>query len=70
MRAAFVIGLVFVNFSANAESSSAAMTAFGLIGAWSKDCSVNVTQVCMDLEKCVDRTEFKSSMFGKLTKKI
>jgi hypothetical protein len=67
MRTAFVIGLVFVNFSANAESSSAAMTAFGLIGAWSKDCSVSVTQACMDLQKCVDRVEFKSSMFGNLT---
>lgn len=69
MRTAFVIGLVLVNFSANAESSSAAMTAFGLIGAWSKDCSVYVTKVCMDLEKCVTRVEFKSSMFGNLTQK-
>jgi hypothetical protein len=68
MRKAFVIGLVFVNFSANAESSSAAVAAFGLIGAWSKDCSVSLTQVCTDLQKCADRIVFKSPMLGNLTK--
>jgi hypothetical protein len=57
IRIAALIGFMSITFGAFAESISTGMKAFGVIGVWSKDCSVDLTQSCFpDLRRCVSRS--------------
>jgi hypothetical protein len=62
-----LIALVLLSVGAAAQSTSSVMKAFGIIGAWSMDCSVDVTKVCTDLRACPSRLIFNAPFFGKPT---
>ena len=48
MKAGALIALIAAASPAAADDSSAAMLAFGLVGAWSVDCSTNMALPCDD----------------------
>jgi hypothetical protein len=47
-----------------AESTSEAMRAFGLVGTWSVDCSIEISQPCMTIAHCSGRLSFLVPQFA------
>jgi hypothetical protein len=54
----------------HAESTRAAMQEFGLIGSWSVDCSLDLTQACATTRRCFGRITFSAPIQGTATREI
>jgi len=63
-RFGLLIGLVTAAGPAAADDSSSAILAFGLVGAWSVDCSTSMALPCDDVDRCFPRLIFTVPLTG------
>jgi hypothetical protein len=59
-----LIGLLVFATPVFGEDTSQAMLAFGLSGAWSVDCSTDMSQPCVDIDRCFPRLIFTIPLQG------
>jgi len=69
-RLAFILGLLTATAPAAAESTAGAMQAFGLVGIWSTDCSIDMAQRCTNVTNCMPRVIFAVPLFGAPTREF
>jgi hypothetical protein len=69
-RSGLLLGLLAVASPAAAETSAAAMRAFGLIGTWSVDCATDMTQPCVDIDRCFPRLTFTVPLRGNPVREV
>jgi hypothetical protein len=63
-KSGLLMGLLAIASPAFADDSSQAMLAFGLAGAWSVDCSTDMTLPCVDIDRCFPRLIFTVPLQG------